>query len=360
MARKPGGGERVHGPYKHKDKWRIVIVRGSGRHREQTYQSFTTKEEARRVKNSVARQLSSSKVTVGAALEKYEHYQLHTKGNRKSSTATTMTRLRSFFTDEDEILERITPLRGETLYTELIQKQVIAKKSPAKDGAVDTHRNTLAEAKTFCNWCCGKKRRWLAKTPLEDVEGVGRRSEGKKQPRIDEARLWLDEAVEAADDGEEGAVMAMVSLLMSVRSTPIVISVVRDLDDNGTLLWIDHDKTGAGRRRVKVPSVLQPYLRDLATGKKPEDLLFGHHDYGYVCEWVKRICRRAGVPEVTAHGMRGAHGTFAEASGETAAAVARTLGHESPRTTHKHYTKPEAVAGAKQDRVLKVLAGGKK
>lgn len=57
--------------------------------------------------------------------------------------------------------------------------------------------------------------------------------------------------------------------------------------------------------------------------------------------------------------MRGAHGTFAKASGETAIAVARTVGHESPRTTHKHYTKPEGVAGAKQDRVLWVLAGGK-
>ena len=75
---------------------------------------------------------------------------------------------------------------------------------------------------------------------------------------------------------------------------------------------------------------------------------------------MKRICRQAGVPEVTAHGMRGAHGTFAEESGETAIAVAKTLGHGSPKTTHKHYTKRSAVENAKQERVLKVLAGGRK
>ncbi len=247
-----------------------------------------------------------------------------------------------------ELLERIGRRRTQGLYDSLAARV-----------AVDTHRNTLAEARTFLKWCCHTERRWIPRNPLDGVEGVGRRSEGKEQLRIDEARLWLDEAVAGAEKGEAGAIAAMVSLLMSVRSTPIVTRVVRDLDDDGRLLWVEC-KTKAGKRTVKVPPVLQPYLHQLAEDKEPADLLFGYHVYGWVRQWVKRICRRAGVPEVTAHGMRGAHSTFAEESGETPEAVARTLGHESPRTTHKHYTKAATVAAAKQRRVLKVLAGGKK
>lgn len=34
-------------------------------------------------------------------------------------------------------------------------------------------------------WCCHKRQGWI---PVEAVEGVGRRSEGKEQLRIDEAR----------------------------------------------------------------------------------------------------------------------------------------------------------------------------
>jgi hypothetical protein len=43
----------------------------------------------------------------------------------------------------------------------------------------------------------------------------------------------------------------------------------------------------------------------------------------WVRKWVKRICNTAGVPKVTAHGMRGLHSTLAVEHGVSAHVVAR-------------------------------------
>src|SRR5262249_18356128 len=59
-----------------------------------------------------------------------------------------------------------------------------------------------------------------------------------------------------------------------------------------------------------------PRLVELAEGKQATDLLFGYHDRAGPRLWVKRICRDTGVPEITAHGMRGTHSTVALDSGK--------------------------------------------
>jgi len=64
------------------------------------------------------------------------------------------------------------------------------------------------------------------------------------------------------------------------------------------------------------------------------------------------------VPLVCAHALRGTHSSLAEAAGATSHLVAEALGHTSSKVTHAHYTSAEAVAGAKQQRVLQVLDGG--
>jgi len=161
-----------------------------------------------------------------------------------------------------------------------------------------------------------------------------------------------------ADAGEKGAVAAMVALLMGMRASEITSRVVRDLDDEGRLLWIPEAKTERGKRTVEVPALLRPYLAALAQGKQPFALLFGEHWRDWPRKWVQRICRAAGVPEVTAHGMRGLHSTLAVDSGVTAHVVAAALGHESETTTQESYIAPGVVAAVKQKRLLRVLAGG--
>jgi integrase len=186
---------------------------------------------------------------------------------------------------------------------------------------------------------------------------IGKVRHGKEQLRIDEARRWMVEAQRQADAGNAGAVAAMMALVMGMRASEIVSRVVRDLDDGGALLWIPDSKTLAGRRKLQVPEFLQPHLVKLARGLESQAALLGEHWRDWPRKWVQKICKAAGVPKVTAHGMRGLHGTLAVERGITAHAVASALGHESFKTTAESYAKREAVAGAQQTRALAVLAG---
>ena len=63
------------------------------------------------------------------------------------------------------------------------------------------------------------------------------------------------------------------------------------------------------------------------------------------------------MPQVTAHGMRGLHGTLAVERGATTHVVAQALGHESETTSRESYISRDAITGADQRRVLGVLAG---
>ncbi len=108
------------------------------------------------------------------------------------------------------------------------------------------------------------------------------------------------------------------------------------------------------------PEVLQPYLLGLAEDKTPAAKLFGEHWRNWPRQWVQRICVAAEVQVVSAHSMRGLHSTLAVDAGMSAHAVADALGHESFAMTAQSYAKPEAVTRAKQRRVLRVLAGGKR
>ena len=188
---------------------------------------------------------------------------------------------------------------------------------------------------------------------------MGKRRHGKEQLRIDEARRWQGKAIEYAERGEAGAVAAMMCLVMGMRCSEVVSRIVRDLDDEGRLLWIPDSKTLAGRRKLQVPDFLQPYLIRLAKDRDPQAGLLGEHWRDWPRKWVQRICKAAKVPLVTAHAMRGLHGTLAVDSGITSHAVAAALGHESFKTTAESYAQRDAVAGAQQKRVLGVLAGGK-
>ena len=330
------------------------------------YFSYETEEKAKQVVRSLKRKFAKpTDMTVGKAIEEYEVYLRCEKKNKPTSCDTTVARLRSFFTDPDEAVSDLTTRSCADYYESLKRR-----KTRRKTGfAVDTHRNTHAEAKTFLKWC--RKRGWLAANPLDGVDPVGRRRHGKLQLRIDEARKWLERAIRLATDGEAGAVAAMVSLLMGLRASEIVMRQVRDLDDGGRLLWIDVPlgrggradegvKTDAARRALEVPDVLRPLLTALASEKASLAPLFGHHCRNWPRDWVQRICADVGVPTVTAQGMRGLHSTLALAAGASGHVVAASLGHESIKTTMQSYADREVVGAARKQDALRVLQGGAK
>jgi integrase len=342
--------ERVLGPYRHYNRWRVFLVAAGG---QKTVTDYEKEEDARQVLRSLRRELTrAGRPTLEEAREQYEKYMREDKGNKPRSIEATTWRLGIFFSEEDLTVDELTPVRCRGYYEALRTRPRPTTKRPL---AVDSHRNILAEARSFLKWCVGK--RWLARNPLDEVTGVGKRKHGKAQLRIDEARRWQARALAFADEGEQGAVAAMMSLVMGMRASEIITRVVRDLDDDGRLLWIPETKTEAGKRTLPVPEFLQPYLRGIATGKKPTDLLFGRHWRDWPREWVQRICKTAKVPKVTAHGMRGLHGTLAVERGATTHVVAQALGHESETTSRESYISREAITGADQRRVLDVLTG---
>lgn len=345
--------ERVYGPYCQRGGWRVIYVDRDGRTTSRLHESESeAKQAAARLKRDIG---AAPALTVEEALDAYEIYMKHDKGNKANSVAQTIIRLKRFFVAPDVALIDLDEATCATYYEELRTK-------PGKNGkpvSVDYHRNVLAESRSFLRWCVMKKK-WLPINPLEGIDGVGKRKHGKEQLRVDEARKWLAEAVKLADQDEPGAIAAMATLILGVRCSEVVSRVARDVDDRGGLLWIPDSKTPAGRRTLKVPELLRPYLLELAEAKKPDELIFGYHDRAWPRLWVKRICQKAGVPVVTAHGQRGLHATLAVEAGITAHAVASALGHESFKVTAQSYAKAEALDSARQERVFAVLDGGKK
>ena len=114
-------------------------------------------------------------------------------------------------------------------------------------------------------------------------------------------------------------------------------------------------------RRVEVPEVLRPRLLELAKGKGPQDWLFlsprsgGARSTTWLQQHVDKMCRKARVPAVCPHGLRGTHATLAEAAGVTSHVVAASLGHVNDQVTGRHYTTPEARTDAQQRRFFDVL-----
>lgn len=340
--RKPA---RIRGPYRsHRGRWRVIEADGAGGD-ESLY--FADERTARRyIERWRVALAAKASITVMDALEQYRGH-LVAKGNRESSITTTMHRLRGFLSDLS-LLAGLTPQWADSRYRELAAGQ-----------RPDTHRNTLAELRTFSRWCAAKPRGWITGDPLAEVAGVGKRTRGKPQLRIDEIRRWEQVALQLAPS-EPGAVAALLSYRSGLRSSEVVERVVRDLDDSGQILWIDRSKTEAGRRAVRVSDDLQPHLLRLASGREPGELLFGRHWRDWPREWVQRICALAGVPRVSAHAMRGAYATVAVQLGVPLPAISAGMGHADTAITEAAYAKRDAVEAEMRRRGMVMIKGGKR
>jgi integrase len=347
MGRKPATRTRVHGPYPHRKRWRLLVIEPGGR---VVPRSFETREKAVAWKRELRRHLAAEGISVSDALREYEADQVR-RELRPNTIATASFRLKAILDLEDDLVE-LTPSKAQRLYDALVDTGC----------AVDTHRGSLATARAFAAWAV--KRGWLSSNPFEGIDGVGKKRAGKKQLRIDEAkkfaRACVAEAVELGAGGGRqrgAAAAALCCLLLGLRATETCNVRARDLDAGGTLLWFDEQdelKTENARRRVQVPAMLQPILKKLAAAPLDGSRLFpgDRHWLGY---HVRRLCKVAAVMVITPHSLRGLHATLATAAGTTGDAVALSLGHSSSAVTNRHYTSEEAQEAAKIDRALDAL-----
>lgn len=332
---------KVFGPYAHAGGFRLIVCGEDGT---KNSRQFRTQAEAYEVKDALQYQIEQHRsMSVEVALEHYAVYLRADRGCRPGSIATTLIRLRDFFGDLARPVGALTPAFCAERYAHLVQRKTLRTGRPV---AADTHRNVLAESRTFARWCITKG--LLGNDPFEKVKAVGRRQHGKQQLRLDEAKVFVHKGLELASLGEDGAIAALVALLMGLRSSEIISREARDLDDDGKVLVIEKTATFEGKskaatRRPDVPELLRPHLQRLASGKRPNEKLFGHHDRDWVRAWVHKICDAIGLPRVTAHGLRGMWSTAAADAGMGLHAVARLMGHSSPVVTQRFYIKPGTV-----------------
>src|SRR5262245_43901895 len=311
-------GQRVHGPYQHRNKWRLVVRGADG---SQEFLSFSTEAAARARKTALLKEIAGR--TVSEAVQAHV-VSMRERGLRSSTVTRAEDHLRAFFQLDGEVdgknmpyaqtgglLEDLGARDCEQLYTAL-----------TKTCAVDTHRNALVAAKTFGAWCV--KQEWIAINPVANVEPIGQRNRGKKQLRIDEARKLVDVCIRQANEGDEAAVGTLTAFLLGLRASEVTDRVVRDLDDNGRLLWIEFGKTKRSRRTLEVPALLRPYLLALAKDRPADAQLIsrtisersgkkrGRH---WLLYHVERLCDDAGVPIVCTQSLRGLHASVATDAG---------------------------------------------
>jgi len=356
MAR-PKSPPRVCGPYEERGgtRFRIRVI-GNGAEKN-LY--FSTRAEAVAAKDDAERELLSPATYVIRDLIVEFAEDKQRQGSCKPETAAhELGRLQFFLADFlDDDIRDITPKRAEEIYC--AATTVISSKT-GKPLEAASHRFYLNLAKRFFSWA--EKRGYLAANSFKTVRPVGRPNTGKPQLRIDEANRFVATALQMFDEGGDVlALAAVVALLMGMRASEVLKRRVRDVDCGGKVLWIDGGKTRNARRHLKVPKVLQPRLLKLCEGKPPEAPILGpnrnggprHHRVLWAA--VGRICERANVPRVCTHSLRGLWATLSIESGALSDVVASSLGHGSFEMTAKHYAQPEAVSGARTQRVLDLL-----
>lgn len=348
MAR-PRKGFRVLGPYRVYSRYRVITIDEEGN---RDISSFESEEEAKEVAQQL-RSMAVERVTLWDVLEKYKKY-LEAKGNKAKSVGLTMYRM-LLFMDETMPIDGITHKQLQSAYLER-----------AKHVAADSHRNELAELKTFWRWVVSK--RFVKTSPAEKIEPIGKRKRGKPQLRRGEARKFVSTALPMAQAGHDGALAALSLLMLGLRSGEIRSRRTRDVDcdANRVWLWIENGKTDAATRQLEVHEPLASLLVIQAKKNSEKGLVFpartsrGYRGATWLRKNIRKICDQAGVPYVPPHGLRGTWATIAKEAGVATHAVAMELGHTNPSVTREHYLDQGAEDRAMANDVAKIFRDEKK
>ena len=374
---------RIFGPYQQHRKWRLVARYPDG---SREVFPFDSEASAKRAKREMYR-AAEGHTTIEQAIAQYERHLLKSKGNKSRSVSTTIGRLRTWLAAMTVISEA-TAARIAAAYEQRCGQVLLdAEGNPRLDEngkpktiAVDTHRNELAEVKTFFAWCVTQ--RWLQRNPAADVQPVGKRRRGKRrrskrQLRLGEAQTFGAFLIERASGGDESALALAVALELQLRAGEIVQLRARDVDQGVyggrklVILWVADDdgqqlKSDAARRQLIVESPkLAELLRQRAKGRLPGAWLFpsprsqsGHRGHTWLRKRAAKLCEAAGVEYVCPHGLRGSGATLAELDLVLESELTRRMGHESATTAEQAYLAPGTRQLARARRGARVIGGG--
>lgn len=346
---------RVLGPYKERNRWRLVVFNDNGRRSEY----FESEADAQRQRRHLTKKLEHRATRkLADMIAEYTQEKIDSGRSLPKTAAGERQCLLDFFGSHlAEDISAVTPKHAALLYEQASTR--ISQKT-GQPLAVASHRCYLEHAKTFCGWAVEK--RYLPASPFQAVKPRGKPNRGKPQLRIEEAQRFIQTALTRwGSERTPITIAALTALYMGLRANEVLQRRARDLDAGGRILWIDFGKTHNARRHLKVPKPLQPLLRQLCQDKSTDDFLFGEAATGqpirYQTLWreVRLLCEQAGAPTVCTHSLRGLYATLAVESGVVSDAVAASLGHGSFSMTERHYAAPTAVQNAKTARVVSLL-----
>lgn len=349
---------RVLGPYQEPHGFRLVMVDGKQR----KSLKFPSLELAQQSKQELLREIACRRGrSVSETLAEYEVAMVRERGRLESTAKQSCPRLARFLPG-DELLTAITKERAESIY----RAETERLRMDGRPLSVATHHMILNLAKSFFGWCVEKG--YVTENPFSKVRKIGKPRTGKEQLTADEARRFLDTALQRIQQGDHGALAVALQLSLGLRSSEVLLRRVRDVDESGSVLIIPDGKTHNARRRPHVPEFLRAHLLAAIAGKESSDFVFGgtrgtqpaflrgDNSRGtFLRRKVHEICKLAGVPMVCPHSLRGLHATLAVRQGISSHAVAAALGHGSFAVTARHYADPSAIVDARVRNVLDAL-----
>lgn len=371
MPRRPTDRPYVCGPYRHGARWRLVFYTPDGFGRKVLHRSFATEAEAKRFKREFRRHVAAGQRTVEATIEEYLEHLKRKRGNKSGSVTTSGYRLRRLL-DGDMAIVDLTPRRAQDLYETMIEEGY-ERAGKAIAYSVDAHQDSLMEAKAFARFCVNK--RYLASNPFERVEPEGKKKKRKAQLRIDESRTFVRYCLSVWNETQDRrAIAALLPMQHNLRASEVAELAARDVDDNGRILWVafgetelgeDVAKTRSSKRAARIAPHLQGPMRWLAKHPAtPDGRLFAKEsgapaDRHWVLYWVREFCKDAGVPEITAHGLRGTYASIRKLEGASDEQIADEMGHSDTGSTARgHYIDPEISAQAQDAKVAATLFDG--
>ena len=341
---------RILGPYRNRTAWRVILVEGT----ERKSLCVPSQEEALALIAKCKQEVDRIQTkTIGDSLSDYRAYLLRMRQTQPSTAEHIYTSLVGWL-PTSMVVSSLTPANAQRLYEDLTQS---IRPRIGRVLAAATHQYFLTCAKGWGKWAC--KERLTHRNPFAEVASLGKKCRGKPQLRIDEAKQLVDSLDARAAAGDPDALALLLMLHLGLRQGEVGARVARDVDAQGRLLWIPEGKTENAARRLKVPTCLRPPLLTLANRKQPNELLFSAGPQPpsrqHFWEKLRQFCRRAEVPLVCPHSLRGLHATLALEAGATGEMVAQALGHGSFQVTARHYATAESVAGSRAARVAEAL-----
>lgn len=309
--------------------------------------------------------------TIGDAIDHYPAYlaagddKLELEPKSKGAIKTDVYRLKSFFDEASRTLP----------VADLTEADCRARYEAIKASLkFDTVYGTMSVVKKFLAWCV--RQRWARANVAEGIRAKGQKNDGgkgKKQLNFDHLAKWQEKAFELAEQGDDSAVAALLTIHSGLRESLIVSRRVGDVDMEGAVLWVREAQPNRTKRVPSMNCILEERLwaplLSLTLGRDGKEWLFagertrltGHRHRDWVTDNIRRICRLAGVPDDThAHGMRGAGMSLENASGEFLAKIQARKGHGmGSAVTRRAYLSAESIAKRRQRNTMMALAGGK-